>query len=233
MKKIIKLTESDLTRIVKRVMNETKEVNEFFNPFKRKKNDDEHYIKVKKWMGKTNVKLISKLEPKNVNGVVSFTIDKMEDNGKIESIGEIRLIYSGREKAKELENGHMLQIIDGEQTRLLNKYFGGTISRGNKNEMNEDEDFDSLVKKVFGKNTPDVSKVNNKYEMNEDYSDRKGDLYSSINRIIDGEFNDVDPSEIVDVLSNILDHHKSQSYRRKNNTRGISSDEVLRNFSRR
>ena len=116
----------------KPLINKTKEVNEFFNPFKRKKNDDEHYIKVKKWMGKTNVKLISKLEPKNVNGVVSFTIDKMEDNGKIESIGEIRLIYSGREKAKELENGHMLQISDGEQNRLLNKYFGGTISRGNK-----------------------------------------------------------------------------------------------------
>ena len=116
----------------KPLINETKEVSEFFNPFKTKKNDDEHYIKVKKWMGKTNVKLFSRLEPKNVNGVVSFTIDKMEDNGKIESIGEIRLIYSGREKAKELENGHMLQISDGEQNRLLNKYFGGTISRGNK-----------------------------------------------------------------------------------------------------
>ena len=116
----------------KPLINKTKEDNEFFNPFKRKKNDDEHYIKVKKWMGKTNVKLISKLEPKNVNGVVSFTIDKMEDNGKIESIGEIRLIYSGREKAKELENGHMLQLSDFEQDRLINKYFGGTISRGNK-----------------------------------------------------------------------------------------------------
>ena len=132
MKKIIRLTESDLARVIKRIIKETTEIDEFFNPFKRKKNDDEHYIKVKKWMGKTNVKLISKLEPKNVNGVVSFTIDKMEDNGKIESIGEIRLIYSGREKAKELENGHMLQISDGEQNRLLNKYFGGTISRGNK-----------------------------------------------------------------------------------------------------
>ena len=132
MKKIIRLTEYDLARVIKRIIKETTEIDEFFNPFKRKKNDDEHYIKVKKWMGKTNVKLISKLEPKNVNGVVSFTIDKMEDNGKIESIGEIRLIYSGREKAKELENGHMLQLSDLEQDRLLKKYFGGTISRGNK-----------------------------------------------------------------------------------------------------
>ena len=96
--------------------------------------------------------------------------------------------------------------------------------------MTEDEDFDSLVKKVFGKNTPDVSKANNKYEMTED---RKGDLYSSINRIIDSEFDDVEPSEIVDVLSNILDHHKSKSYRRKNNTKSITSDEVTRNFRKR
>ena len=132
MKKIIRLTESDLTRIIRRVINETTEIDEFFNPFKRKKNDDEHYIKVKKWMGKTNVKLFSSLEPKNVNGVVYFTIDKMEDNGQSKSVGEFRLNYTGRKTAKELENGHILQISDDEQTRLLNKYFGGTISRGNK-----------------------------------------------------------------------------------------------------
>jgi hypothetical protein len=132
MKKIIRLTESDLTRIIRRVINETTEIDEFFNPFKRKKNDDEHYIKVKRWMGKTNVKLISRLEPKDVNGVVNFTIDEMEDNGRRESVGEFRLNYTGRKTAKELQNGHILQISDDEQTRLLNKYFGGTISRGNK-----------------------------------------------------------------------------------------------------
>jgi len=132
MKKIIRLTESDLTRIIRRVINETTEIDEFFNPFKRKKNDDEHYIKVKRWMGKTNVKLISRLEPKEVNGVVNFTIDEMEDNGRRERVGEIRLNYTGRKTAKELQNGHILQISDDEQTRLLNKYFGGTISRGNK-----------------------------------------------------------------------------------------------------
>jgi len=132
MKKIIRLTESDLTRIIRRMINETTEIDEFFNPFKRKKNDDEHYIKVKRWMGKTNVKLISRLEPKDVNGVVNFTIDEMEDNGRRESVGEFRLNYTGRKTAKELQNGHILQISDDEQTRLLNKYFGGTISRGNK-----------------------------------------------------------------------------------------------------
>ena len=116
----------------KPLINETKEVSEFFNPFKRKKNDNEHYIKVKKWMGKTNVKLFSRLEPKDVNGVVTFTIDRMEDNGESKSVNGFRLIYSGRETAKETENGRMLQISDLEQDRLLKKYFGGTISRGNK-----------------------------------------------------------------------------------------------------
>lgn len=132
MKKIIRLTESDLARVIKRIIKETTEIDEFFNPFKRKKNDDEHYIKVKKWMGKTNVKLISKVEPKDVNGVVTFIIDKIDDNGQSEKVSNFSLIYTGREKAKETKNGHMLQLSDFEQDRLINKYFGGTISRGNK-----------------------------------------------------------------------------------------------------
>ena len=132
MKRIIRLTESDLARVIKRIIKETTEIDEFFNPFKRKKNDDEHYIKVKKWMGKTNVKLISKVEPKDVNGVVTFIIDRMEDNGQSERVSDFSLIYTGREKAKETKNGHMLQLSDFEQDRLINKYFGGTISRGNK-----------------------------------------------------------------------------------------------------
>jgi hypothetical protein len=133
MKKIIRLTESDLTRIIRRVINETTEIDEFFNPFKRKKNDDEHYIKVKKFRGKNDVKLFSRLEPKEVNGVVTFTIDRMEDNGQSERVGgDFSLNYFGREKAKDDRNGNSFQISDREQNRLLNKYFGGTISRGNK-----------------------------------------------------------------------------------------------------
>jgi hypothetical protein len=56
----------------------------------------------------------------------------MEDNGQSERVSDFSLIYTGREKAKETKNGHMLQLSDFEQDRLINKYFGGTISRGNK-----------------------------------------------------------------------------------------------------
>jgi hypothetical protein len=132
MKKIIRLTESDLTRIVRRVINETTEIDEFFNPFKRKKNDDEHYIKVEKFRSKNDVKLFSRHEPKEVNGVVTFTIDRMEHNGQSERVGgDFSLNYFGRKTAKS-ENNNSFKISDDEQTRLLNKYFGGTISRGNK-----------------------------------------------------------------------------------------------------
>jgi hypothetical protein len=68
--------------------------------------------------------------------------------------------------------------------------------------------------------------------VNEDLSDRKGDLYSSINRIIDREFDDVDTSDVVEVLGNILDNHKGRAHRQKKGMKPISKDDVLRNFNR-
>ena len=68
--------------------------------------------------------------------------------------------------------------------------------------------------------------------VNEDLSDRKGDLYSSINRLIDREFDDVETSDVVDVLNNILDSHKGRSHRQNKGMKSISKDDVLRNFNR-
>ena len=104
----------------------------FLIRLKEKKNDDEHYIKVEKFRSKNDVKLFSSLEPKEVNGVVTFTIDRMEHNGQSERVGgDFSLNYFGRKTAKS-GNNNSFQISDREQNRLLNKYFGGTISRGNK-----------------------------------------------------------------------------------------------------
>ena len=107
MKRIIRLTESDLARVIKQIIKETTEIDEFFNPFKRKKNDDEHYIKVKKWMGKTNVKLISKVEPKHVNGVVTFIIDRMEDKNAMEDKAR-RMFWDGTEDIEMEDRGRRM-----------------------------------------------------------------------------------------------------------------------------
>jgi len=75
-------------------------------------------------------------------------------------------------------------------------------------------------------------KLSNSSAVNEDLSDRKSDLYSSINRLIDREFDDVETSDVVEVLNNILDSHKGRSYRQNKGMRPISKDDVLRNFNR-
>ena len=63
-------------------------------------------------------------------------------------------------------------------------------------------------------------------------SDRKGDLYATINNVID-EFEGVDDSDIISVLENILSHHKGRMERSKRPNGGyITSDEVRKNFSR-
>ena len=68
--------------------------------------------------------------------------------------------------------------------------------------------------------------------INEDLSDRTGELYAGINELIDREFDDVEPSDVVRILSNILKHHEGKVYRKKQNINPISKDEVLRNFKR-
>ena len=56
----------------------------------------------------------------------------MEHNGQSERVGgDFSLNYFGRKTAND-GNSNSFKISDDEQTRLLNKYFGGTISRGNK-----------------------------------------------------------------------------------------------------
>jgi hypothetical protein len=128
------LLAENMRRFKTKNLNESDSINEFggfLNMFKQKENADDHYIRVNKWAGKSNVKLISRLEAKNVNGVVTFNIDAMQDlpNGSVERVGRLQVFYKGRKTALT-DNGFELQISDAEQTRLLNKYFGGTISRG-------------------------------------------------------------------------------------------------------
>jgi hypothetical protein len=82
------------------------------------------------------------------------------------------------------------------------------------------------MKKVIKLTESDLTKLV-KRVINES-SDQSGDLYSSINDLIDN-FEGIDESEIIMVLESILDHHKG---RRKRNVGYLTSDEVRRNFNR-
>lgn len=75
-------------------------------------------------------------------------------------------------------------------------------------------------------------RLSNRRVVKENLSDRKGDLYSSINKIIDREFDDVESSDVVDVLNNILDNHKGRSHRQKKGMKSISKDDVIKNFKK-
>jgi hypothetical protein len=88
------------------------------------------------------------------------------------------------------------------------------------------------MKKVVKLTESDLTKLI-KRMVNEGLSDRKGDLYSSINKLIDQEFDDVDSSDVAEVLSNILDNHKARSHRKKHNIKDISSDDVRKNWNRK
>ena len=82
------------------------------------------------------------------------------------------------------------------------------------------------MKKIVRLTEKDITNMV-KRVINEDLSDRKSDLYSSINRLIDREFDDVETSDVVEVLNNILDSHKGRSYRQKKGMKPISKDEVV------
>ena len=85
------------------------------------------------------------------------------------------------------------------------------------------------MKKIVKLTESDLAKMV-KRVMNEDLSTRTGDLYSKINELIDREFDDVEPSEVVRILSNILKHHEGRVYRDKHNIKPITSKEVVKNF---
>jgi hypothetical protein len=88
-------------------------------------------------------------------------------------------------------------------------------------------------KPTTGSSTPTTVGVGGAKKMvKENLSSRTGELYAGINELIDREFDDVEPSEVVRILSNILKHHEGKVYRKKHNINPISKDEVLRNFKR-
>ena len=65
--------------------------------------------------------------------------------------------------------------------------------------------------------------------ISEETSDTES-LYSEINNLIDGSYSEMNPSDVVDVLRNILDSYEAMSYRKKRGMGGITRDDAMRRF---
>jgi predicted transcriptional regulator len=55
-------------------------------------------------------------------------------------------------------------------------------------------------------------------------------LYSEINKLIDGSYSEMNPSDVADVLRNILDSYEAMSRRKKRGMGGITKDDVMKRF---
>jgi hypothetical protein len=65
--------------------------------------------------------------------------------------------------------------------------------------------------------------------ISEETSDTES-LYSEINKLIDGSYSEMNPSDVADVLRNILDIYEAMSYRKKRGMGGIKRDDVMKRF---
>jgi hypothetical protein len=123
MKKIIRLTEYDLTRLVKRIIKETKEIDEIFGFGKRRRDNDEEYVKAK-FRGENDARFIQKngVEPYVIGDRVEFSFDRVKLRNGDEQRLILRAIYKKNSNTLKTETTP-LKISDDEVDRLNNKYF--------------------------------------------------------------------------------------------------------------
>ena len=60
--------------------------------------------------------------------------------------------------------------------------------------------------------------------------DEMGNFYSDVNSLIDEKYSDLDMSDKIIVLKNILENLQAQKYRSDNNMRSVTKDDVRRRF---
>ena len=86
------------------------------------------------------------------------------------------------------------------------------------------------MKKVIRLSESDIARIVNKVISEQPEMDRTGDLYASINSLIDDEYNDVELEDVANVLENILRGIKAQSHRNKKGMKPFSKNDVLKNW---
>ena len=219
MKKIVKLTESDLANMVKRVMNESvvfDELKGYYSKCYRQSPTptsnriaDEIYDSIDY---QTPTRAAGKIQLVMSLGTSGIRTDEGKLIGAFKKLKSFDEFCSTKSSYSRIYHSDMLNDIDGD--------------------VDEDEIWKQLSRTVRDLYDRRPSRDVSGRIVKESLSNRTGDLYSAINEIIDSEFDDLEPSEIVRVLSNITKHHEGMSYRKKHNINPISKDEVLRNFKR-
>jgi uncharacterized protein YutE (UPF0331/DUF86 family) len=69
--------------------------------------------------------------------------------------------------------------------------------------------------------------------MNEDKDNKKMDLKSDLKNIINHEYSEIEPSDLVEVLEELLHYAKNDVFRSKKPNKGyITKDEVKKNFKK-
>jgi uncharacterized protein YutE (UPF0331/DUF86 family) len=69
--------------------------------------------------------------------------------------------------------------------------------------------------------------------MSEDKDNKKMDLKSDLKNIINHEYSEIEPSDLVEVLEELLHYAKNDVFRsKKPNKRYITKDEVKKNFKK-
>jgi len=65
--------------------------------------------------------------------------------------------------------------------------------------------------------------------ISEESSDTES-LYSDINNLIDESYSEMEPSDIADVLRNVLETYESIGYRKKRGMGNITRDDAMKRF---
>jgi hypothetical protein len=97
------------------------------------------------------------------------------------------------------------------------KMFIAIMSAVKPSEIVKERDLTRLVKRV----------------MNEDKDNKKMDLKSDLRNIINDEYSEIEPSDLVEVLEELLHYAKNDVFRSKKPNKGyITKDEVKKNFKK-
>ena len=228
MKKIVRLTERDLTRLVKRVMNESvifDELKEYYNrcgsqspTSTSNRIADEIYDSISYQSPKSERERVHQVVTLGLSGIKT---DEKKLIGAFKKMKTFDEFCSTKFSYLRIYGSDMLNDIDGD--------------------VDEDEVWKQLsrtVRSLYELKTrrKPVSSVGGGGQrvMNEDKDNKKMDLKSDFNDIINHKhYSEIEPSDLVEVLEELLHYAKNDVFRSKKPNKGyITKDDVIKNFKK-